>query len=194
MALADRDGGWYLQEAVENAGRRLRDTGRCSIGKCLGAARRDSAAALRDLAGSGDDSQGNRGSEVFEVVIIDLILKAFLSDLIEAVELVEIDGVTVRHNQTVEGDGHASLLAEARRSNFLRFAEHHGSFGDNDVLAVMRIQGIGNKDLDRSNSVSVKSIHKHRIEHRTFVNEIGLACGGIDIGFEWTFIAGRRFF
>jgi hypothetical protein len=75
-------------------------------------------------------------------MVVDLIFQAFFADLVEAVELVEIDGVTIRHNQAVKGDGHAPLLAKARRSNLLRFAQHHRSLGDNDVLVVVRIQGI----------------------------------------------------
>ena len=61
----------------------------------------------------GNDTQRDRGSEDLEVVIVDLIFQTFLADLIETVELVEIDGVTVRHNQPVKNHGHAALLAEA---------------------------------------------------------------------------------
>src|SRR5713101_7504382 len=142
MALPNRDGGRYLHEAVKNAGRGLRNTGRSSIGERLRAAGGDGAAALRDLAGSGNHSQGDRGAEDFLVVVVDLVFQSFFADLVEAVELVEIDGVTIGHNQAVKCDSHPSLLAEARRSNLLRFAQRHRSFGDDDVLTVVRIQGI----------------------------------------------------
>jgi hypothetical protein len=35
------------------------------------------------------------------------------------VELVEIDGVTVRHDEPMKDNSHPSLLAEACRANFL---------------------------------------------------------------------------
>jgi len=54
-------------------------------------------------------------------VVVDLIFQSFLSDLIEALELVEIDGVTVWHNQPVKNHGHPPLLAEARCSNLFCF-------------------------------------------------------------------------
>jgi hypothetical protein len=87
-------------------------------------------------------TQSDRSTEDFKVVVVHLVLQPFLSDLVEAVELVEIDGVTVRHNQAVKNDGHSPLLAEARRSNLLRFAQDNCSLGDDDVLVVMRIQRI----------------------------------------------------
>src|SRR2546422_6435520 len=88
----------------------------------LGPARGDGAPTLRDLACSGNHSQSYRGAKNLKVVVIDLVLQTFLSDLIEALELVEIDGITVRHNQAVKNHGHPPLLAEACGSNLLCFA------------------------------------------------------------------------
>src|SRR5260370_37367570 len=141
MAFPNRDGRRYLHEAVKNAGRGLRDAGRSSVGERLRAAGGDGAAALRDLAGSGNHSQGDRGAEDFQVVVVDLVFQPFFADLVEAVELVEIDRVTIWHNQAVKGDSHAPLLAESRRANLLRFAEYKRSLVDDDVLMVVRIQG-----------------------------------------------------
>ena len=98
VALPDRDGGRYLHEAIKDSGRRLRNTARGPGGERLRTARRDGAATLRDLARSGNHTQSDRGAEDLEVVVVDLIFQSFLSDLIETLELVEIDRVTVRHN------------------------------------------------------------------------------------------------
>ena len=73
-------------------------------------------------------------------MVVDLVFQPLLADLVETVKLVEIDRVTVRHNQAMKDDGHPPLLAEACRADFLCFAEHDRSFGDDDVLVVMRIQ------------------------------------------------------
>src|ERR1019366_4684815 len=142
VALPNRDRGRYLHEAVKNAGCRLRDTGRSPVSQCLGAARGDGAAALRNLAGAGNHTQGDRGAKDFQVVVVDLVLQPFLPDLVEAVKLVEIDGIAIRHNQTVKNDGHTPLLSEARRSNLLGFAPNDRSLGDDDVLMVVRIQRV----------------------------------------------------
>src|ERR1700693_5916045 len=101
MALANRDGGRYLDEEVKDRGCRLRNTARCPVGECLGTTRCNGAATLRDLACSSNHTQSDRGDENLEVVVVDLIFESFLSDLIESLELIEIDGVTVRHNQPV---------------------------------------------------------------------------------------------
>jgi hypothetical protein len=42
----------------------------------------------------------------------------------------------------VKNNGHSPLLAEACRSNLLCFAQDNGSFGNDDVLMVMRVQRI----------------------------------------------------
>ena len=61
---------------------------------------------------------------------------------ISAVELVEIDGVAVWHNQAVKNDRHPALLAEAGRSNLLRFTQNNRSLGNDDVLMIVGIQRI----------------------------------------------------
>ena len=142
MSFPNRDRGWYLNEAVKDSGRRLRNTPCGPVGKCLGATRGNGAATLRDLARSGNHTQSDRGAEDLKVVVVYLVLQSFLTDLIETLELVEIDGVTVWHNQAVENDGHPALLAEACRSNLLCFAQDNRSFGNDDVLMVMRVQRI----------------------------------------------------
>jgi len=99
MALPDRDGGRYLYEAIKDSGGRLRNTAHGAVRECLGAVRCNGAATLSDLACSDNHAQSDRRAEDLKVVVVDLILEPFLSNLIEALELVEIDGVAVRHNQ-----------------------------------------------------------------------------------------------
>ena len=66
--------------------------------------------------------------------MVDLVFQAGLTDLVEAVKLVKIHGVAVRHNQPVE-DHRQPALAETL--HFAGFPQSKGSFGDQDVLAVM---------------------------------------------------------
>src|ERR1035438_3224681 len=114
-------------------------------------------------------------------MVVDLVLHAFLTDLIETVKLVEIDGVPVRHDETVKDDGHPPLLPKARRANLFSLAKNYGSLGDDDVLAVVRIQGFGNEHFDRSGRVAVQAIHQDRVENRTLIDEIRLSSGLIDV-------------
>src|SRR6202020_147409 len=105
-----------------------------------GTARGDGPATLGDLAGSSNHTQSDRGSEDLQIMVVDLICESFFSDLIEALELVEIDGVTPRHNRALKNHGHPALLTEARRSNLLCFAQDNRSLGNDDVLMIVRIK------------------------------------------------------
>src|ERR1700687_223954 len=86
VALPNRDGGRYLDEAVKDSGCRLRNTGCSAVGKCLRTAGGDGPATLRDLARSGNHAQSYRRAEDLEVVVVDLVLQPFLSYLVESVE------------------------------------------------------------------------------------------------------------
>ena len=142
MAFPNGDGWRNLYEAVKDGGSGLRNTGGSTVGEALGTTRRDGPTSLRNLARSGDYAQSNRGTEDLKVVVVDLVFQPFFSDLIEALELVEINGIPVRHNQAVKDHGHSPLLAKARGSNLLCFAQDNGSFGNDDVLMIVRIQRI----------------------------------------------------
>ena len=103
--------------------------------------------------------------------------------LVKTVKLVQIDGVVIRHNHAVEDDGHASLLAKSRRTDLAGFTQHDGSIGNKDVLVIVGVDGIGDNHLHRANSTAVQPVHQNRIHRRSFINEIGLTHGGVDIDF-----------
>src|ERR1017187_17237 len=142
VSLPNRDGGRNLYEAVKDRCGGLRNTARRPVCECLGATRCNGPASLRDLTGSGDHTQGDRGAEDLKVVIVDLVLQPFLSDLVEAVKLIKINGITIRHYEAVENDGDPALLTEACGSNLLCFTQNNCSFGNDDVLVIVRIQRI----------------------------------------------------
>ena len=75
-------------------------------------------------------------------MVVDLVFQPFLSDLIEALEQVEINRVTVWHNQAVKNHGHSPLLAEAGRSNLLCLTQNNRSLGNDHVLMIVGIQRI----------------------------------------------------
>ena len=96
----------------------------------LYASRAGLVVALVEIGGlgcAGDDAQRDRRAEYLDVVVVDLVLEAGGSGLIETVELVEIDGVAIRHEQPMEGDGEA-LLAEA--GDLLHIAQDERAFRD----------------------------------------------------------------
>ena len=54
-------------------------------------------------------SHSERRSEDFEVVVIHFVAQTCIADLIQTLELVEVDGIAVRHDQPVKRNGKASL-------------------------------------------------------------------------------------
>jgi hypothetical protein len=75
-------------------------------------------------------------------VVIDFVFQRGLADLIEARELVEVDAETVRHDEAVEDNGNAALLTGAGGTNLPRFAEYDCAFRYEDVLMVVRVDGV----------------------------------------------------
>ncbi len=141
----------------------------------------DGAAALLDLARAGDNAESDGRAEDLEVMIVYLVLRPLLADLIQAVKLIKVHAVAVRHDETVEDNGHAPLLAEAGSSDLFRFAENHCALWDEHMLAVVRIQGIRYQHLYRACGVPIQAIHQNRVKDSTLIDEIGLPRGGIDV-------------
>src|SRR5665213_3985275 len=193
MSLPNCDRGRDLNEPVENRGGRLRHAGRRTVRKRLRAGTGEIRPALADLRGTSDHTKRNRRSEDLQVVIVDLILQALLADLIEAVELVEVNAVSVRHQQAMESDRDSPLLAETGGADLAGLAQHDRSLGNEDVLVIVRVHRIRYQHLHRPHGIAVKPIHQHRIERQAFIDDIGLAYGIVDIGLARTFVLRRRY-
>ena len=89
--------------------------------------------ASRDGSESAD---GERYSEDAEIVVVDLIPQAGVADLVEPLELIEADGIPVRHEHAMEDDGQTGL---AEGVHLLRFTEQLRTCRNQQVLAVVRI-------------------------------------------------------
>src|SRR5665213_2637426 len=159
MPLPDRDGRGNLDELVKDGRGRLRHAGRCTVGKGLWAGTVETRSALADLRGPGDHSERNRGSEDLQIVIVDLVFQTLLTNLVEAVELVEVNAVPVRHQQSMEGNGNPALLADPGAADLAGLAQHDRSLGDEDVLVVVRVDGVRYQHLHWSYGVAVKPVH-----------------------------------
>ena len=134
-------------------------------------------------------------------MVVNLVLQSFLSNLIETVELVEVHAVSVRHQQTVESDSYPALLANPGTANLASLAQHNRSVGNENVLMIVRVDGIRYEHLHRPHRVAVKPIHQYRVERQSFVDHIRLAHGIVDVGLRrslvigcWYLIAARPLF
>ena len=111
-------------------------------------------------------------------MVVDLIFQTGFAHLIETVELVEIDGIPIRHQHPVEDDGKA-LLAEA--GDFLRIAQNESALRDKHMLAVLAVDRIGHHDFDRPGKLAIETVHQGCVDGRTLEEHIGLALGGVDV-------------
>ena len=73
-----------------------------------------------------EGADGERCAEDAQIVVVDLVAQPGVADLVEALELVEADGIAVRHEQAMEHDGEACL---AEGVDLFRFAENFDPAG-----------------------------------------------------------------
>lgn len=191
MSLPNGDRGRDLNEPIEHCGCRLRDTGCGAVCECLRTTCRDSPAAGFNLAGPGDNTQGNRCSEYFEIMVVDLVLQSFGSGLIESLELVEINRVAIRHDHSVKHNGHAALLPKSCRSDLSGFAEHDGAFRDQHVLAVVRVDRVGNEHFHRSRRVAIEPIHQNCIQRCSLIDHIWFSRCRVNVDFRFMLVLRR---
>jgi hypothetical protein len=121
-------------------------------------------------------------------VIVDLILEAGGSGLIETVELVEIDGVSIGHQQAMEGDGEAFL---AETTHLLRLTQNERAFRDEKMLSVLAVDRIRDHHLQRPGKLPVQTIDQNRVNGRALEDDIRLAVRGVDVHLRRTLV-GRR--
>src|SRR5215472_14452083 len=161
MTFANGDGWWDVEKAIENVQRGLRQAPGNTLS--VSAQVRCGQASYSAVGGADRGQTGNRadrdgGAKDFEVVIIDPVVERGFSDLIEARSLVEVDGVTVRHDQPMEDNGKTFLTNIV---DFLGFSEQACSCRDQQLHVIMRVNVVGCLADDRSGKVSVQAIDEN---------------------------------
>src|SRR6266851_9891360 len=104
-------------------------------------------------------------------MVVHLVAKSCFSDFIQPLELVEADGVTVRHDEPVKED-REPLLTE--RFDFLGFAKHFRTSGDKDMLTVVRVNVRGHETIDRPGKRSVEAVDEQCFKNRAFEDDVSL--------------------
>jgi hypothetical protein len=69
-------------------------------------------------------------------VVVDLIAEAGITYLVEPLELVQADGITIRHDEAMKRDGEPRL---AERIDLLRLTQNLRSGGNQKMLAVVGV-------------------------------------------------------
>ena len=92
-------------------------------------------------------------------MVVHLVLQSFLTDLVKAVELVEVNAITVRHKKTMERNSDSPLLSDTGSADLASLAEHNGSLGDENVLVVVGVDRVRDEHLDWPNGVAIQTVH-----------------------------------
>ncbi len=135
VAFADGHRGHDVEEFVEDLRGGLRGALRESLAHEIGTGCVERA-CRSSFGDRSDRSDGERHTEDAEIVVVDLVPQAGVADLVEPLELVEADGISVRHEQAMEHDGETCL---AEGVHLLGFAEQLRACRNEQVLAVVGI-------------------------------------------------------
>ena len=123
VAFPDGDRGHDVEELVEDLRGRLRGALRKSLAHEVAAVGIERASGA-SFAHGAESPDGKRDPEDAEIVVVDLIAQSGVADLVEPLELIEADGVSVRHEQAMKDDGQTCL---AEGVHLLGFAEQASS-------------------------------------------------------------------
>src|SRR5260370_817192 len=93
-----------ILELLEDLRRRLRGALRESLAHKVGAGRVEGTSGPHLRDGS-EGTDGQRHPKDAEVMVVDLIPQPGVADLVEALELIEVDGIPVGHEHALGHDG-----------------------------------------------------------------------------------------
>src|SRR5437899_2481326 len=104
-------------------------------------------------------------------MVIHLVLQARLTDLVQALEFVEIDGVAVRHDQPVESNRQSFL---PKGFHFSYLTQHPASLWDKKMPAIARINIRCHHAIDRTRERAVQTIGQYRFNNAAFKEPVFL--------------------
>src|SRR6266705_2677154 len=148
--------------------RRLRETAGHSLSVSV-SRRLENAAIVVGLSESSDRSDCERHTKHLNIVMVDLIPKTGFPDLVQALELVQVQGITIRHYQAMEEDCQAFL---AEHGDALYFAQHPGSLGNQQLLSVVRVHVGRQHAIDRTRKRTVQAIGQNGLKHSSLEHSI----------------------
>ena len=119
VAFPDSHCGQDVEKLVEDLCGGLRCTLRESLAHAVGGGHDKRTRGVGFRHGS-ESANGQRDSEDAEIVVVDLVSETGVTDLVEAFELIEADGIAVRHEHAMEEDGETCL---AEGVHLLGFAQ-----------------------------------------------------------------------
>ena len=123
------------------------------------------AGGADELAEPRDQPHGRRRAKRGQVVLVHAIAQARVADLVEPHELVEWIRAPIREHETVKRHGEARLAQGLHRCGL---AEHPSARRNQDVLAAVRVDRVGDQTVDGCGRRAVETIRQHGVDERAF--------------------------
>src|ERR1700694_5788955 len=176
MSFANCDCGHDVEKFVENLCRRLSCALPKSLPETVGPrlAQDSSGASLRHCPKC---ANRERGAEDAEIVVVDLIPQAGIAYLVEPLELIQADGITIRHDEAGEGDGKPRL---GERIDLLHLTQNLRSSGNQKMLAVVGVNVVCEKAFDGTGELPVEPVDEDGFEYGAFEEDVSLPCRRVE--------------
>jgi hypothetical protein len=110
--------------------------------------------------------------------MINFVLETSFANLVQALELIEVNGVAVRHDEPMK-DHSQARLPEALDP--LRLSHDFCAGRDEQALSVVRVDAIGHHANDRTAEVTVQSRDERSFKNRPFKDQVVFAARLIEI-------------
>jgi hypothetical protein len=103
--------------------------------------------------------------------LLTLSLSPISPNLIESAELVEIDRISIWHDEPMENNGHAPLLSEpCAPPDLLCLPEYLCAFRNKNVLMIVGIERLRDHSDDWTRRIAVKLVDQNGVEKGTLVD------------------------
>ena len=117
-------------------------------------------------------------------MVVHLVFEPHFANLIETAELVEIDRISIRHDEPMENNGHAPLLSEPGPADLLCLPEYLCAFRAKNVLMIVGIERLRDHRDDWPRRIAVKLVDQNGVEEGTLVDHIRLAGGAVYVDLD----------
>ena len=119
-------------------------------------------------------------------MVVDLIAETSVSDLVQALKMIEAYGVAVWHEQAMEGNRQAAL---PKAFDLPGLTEEFRACGDKKPLAIVGVDIIREQACDGAGHLPIESVDQYGFKYGSFKQDVGLACrgGGKALGFLLSF-------
>src|SRR6266700_1379714 len=112
-------------------------------------------------------------------MMVDLIFESGLADLVQAVKLIEVHRVAVRHDEPVKSNSQAGLTEAL---NSLRLSQNLRAGWNKKTQTIVGVNVVGQHADDWTGEVAIQAGDKYCLKNRSLKDDVVLSSSLIEIG------------